>query len=160
MTTEAPKRGGCFGRNIVVVIIVLIVACIVCGVVGYVVVGPSIMNVVNTLAAPLVTGNDFMTAVTAQDYTKAYGLVHPSQQATFGGSPEGMKQLFADRQLQSSSFALSNVQVGTGAKVSGTGTFSGNSKYVYLYLEKDGDAWKIARIEVNDDAPTATPAGS
>jgi hypothetical protein len=158
MTTETPKKGGCFGRSIVTVIIVLIVACVVCGVVGYFVVGPSVMNVVNTFAAPLTTSNDFMTALTTKDYAKAYGLVHPSQQEAFGGSPEGMQQKLDSGGMLPTTFALTNIQIGTDAIVNGTGTFNGNQKYVYISLRKDGDNWKIIGLDVNDNAPTATPA--
>lgn len=45
------------------------------------------------------------------------------------------------------------------AIVNGTGTFGGKMRYVYLSLKKNGDAWKILGLEVNDNAPTATPAG-
>ncbi|MBI1281603.1 MAG: hypothetical protein GC179_25980 [Anaerolineaceae bacterium] len=41
--------------------------------------------------------------------------------------------------------------------MNGTGTFGGAQKYVYIYLRKDGDTWKIIGIEVNNNAPPQHP---
>ncbi len=161
MTAPAPNRGGCFGRSILTVVIVLVIACLVCGVGAYVILGPAIskaVNIVADIAVPLTTSQEFMTAVTAKDYAKAYSMVHPSQQASFGGSADGMKQLFESQSMEPSTFALTNVQVGGDAIVNGTGTFGGASKYVYISLRKDGDTWKILGVNINDNPPTATPA--
>jgi hypothetical protein len=155
-TTTAPKRGGCFGRSIVTVIIVLVVACLVCSVGAYVVVGPTVMNVFNALTAPITASNDFVNAVIANDYTKAYGLVHPTAQSAFGGSPDQMKELLTSEGLVPSNFTATNVNITGDAFVNGTGTFGGSTKYVYITLRKDGDNWKILNIEANNNPPTAT----
>jgi hypothetical protein len=145
------------GSRLIRVVAILIFACIACGIVSYVVAGPAIMNVFNTLAAPLTASNDFMAALVAKDYTKAFNLVHPSQQEAFGGSPEGLEQLFTDGGLLPASYNLVYVQVGEDAIVNGTGVFDGATKYVYVSLRKDGDAWKILGLDINDNPPTATP---
>jgi hypothetical protein len=160
MTTPAPKKGGC-GRNILMVIGALVLACIVCGVISYAVAGPAIMNVINALAAPITANNDFMTALVNKDYTKAYGMIQPSQQQKFGGSPDGLKQFITDKSMDPSSFTFTNIQITatntTDALVNDTGVFGGKTQYVYLSLSKDGDTWKISDLQVNDNAPTATP---
>ena len=155
--TTAPKRGGCFGKSILTIVIVLVVACIVVAGLAYVVAGPAISGLINAVAAPITASNDFMNALIAKDYTKAYGMVHSSQQSSFGGSPEAMQQQFSTQGLQPTTYKFANVQVGTDALVNGTGTFGGNTKYVYISLRKDGDTWKILGLDVNDNAPTATP---
>src|SRR5262249_37336136 len=98
-----------------------------------------------------------MTAVKAQDYAKAYNMVHPSQQADFGGSPDGMKQKFSAAGWEPTTFTLTNINVSGDATVNGTGTFGGSQKYIYIYLRKDGDTWKILGLGINRTAPTATP---
>lgn len=156
--STAPKKG-CFGRSILTVVLVLIVAAVVCIGAVFVVAGPAIGNLVNALAAPISASQDFMNDLIAKDYTKAYGMVHPEQQESFGGSPEGMQQLLGDNNMLPSSFTFANVQVGTDAIANGTGTFDGKTKYVHISLRKSGDTWKIIGLEVNDNAPTATPSG-
>ena len=158
MTTTAPKRG-CFGRSILTVIIALIIGSVVCVGIVVVVAGPAISNLFNTLAAPITVSQDFMNALIAKDYTKAYGMVHPSQKESFGGSAEGMQKVLSDNALEPSSFTFTYVQIIGDAIVNGTGIFGGENKYVYVNLRKDGDAWKIIGLEVNNTAPTATPSG-
>lgn len=156
MTAEPKRRSA--GRTILTIIVALIVACAVCGIVAYVVVGPSITKVFNTVVAPLTAGNDFMTALVAKDYPKAYAMISPAQQASFGGSPDGLKETLASKGMEPSSFSLNNFQFNdTDAIVNGTGSFSGNTKYVYLYLKKEGDNWKVNGMDINDNPPTATP---
>jgi hypothetical protein len=153
------KKGGCFGRSIITVIVVMLFACVICGGVAYVVAGPAIANVINAFGAPLLATNDFMNALVAKDYTKAYGLIHSSQQANFGGSADGLKQLITDKGLQPSTFSVTNIQISNSdALVNGTGTFGGASKYVYVNLSKDGETWKVMGLQVSDQAPTATPS--
>ena len=135
--------------------IVLIVACI-GGAVALYFGGKA---VVNTIGAPITASNDFMAALIAKDYTKAYGMVLPAQQSNFGGSADGMKQMFADKGLEPASYQFLNFQLlGSDAIVNDTGSFGGNTKYVYVNLRQDGDAWKILGLQVNDNPPTATPA--
>lgn len=158
MTTTEPKKGGC-GRNLIIVAVVLIVGALVCVGVVFAVAGPAISNVFNAIAAPITASNDFMNALIAKDYTKAYGMVHPSQQEAFGGDVAGMEQVLSEQGLLPSIYTFANVQIGTDALVNGTGTFGGKTKYVYISLRKDGETWKIIGMEVNDNAPTATPSG-
>jgi hypothetical protein len=159
MSTPAPKKRGCLGRSLLTVVILLIVAAVVC--VGAVAVAwPAISNVVNAVAAPITASQDFMNDLIAKDYTKAYAMIHPSEQQDFGGSADGMQQTLSDQGITPTTFTFTNVQIGSDALVNGTGTFDGKTRYVYISLRKDGDAWKIIGIQVNDNAPTATPAGS
>jgi len=161
MTTPItePKKGGC-GRNILIVAVVLIVGALVCVGVVVAVAGPAISNVFNALAAPITANNDFMNALIAKDYTKAYGMIHPEQQEAFGGDAAGMEQVLSEQGLLPSSYSFTNVNIfNDQAMVNGTGVFGGKMKYVYLSLKKNGDAWKIIGLEVNENAPTATPAG-
>ena len=152
-----PRKRGCFGRSIITIIVLLIVAAVVCvGVVA--IAAPSIGNLVNAIAAPITASNDFMTALVAKDYTKAYGMILPSQQEAFGGNAQGMEQVLSENGIEPTSYTFTNVQLVGNAFVNGTGTFDGKTRYVYMSLVKDGDTWKISSIEVNDDAPTATPA--
>jgi len=154
---STPRKRGCLGRSIVTVIIVLLVAALVC--VGIIVVAaPSIGNLVNAIAAPITASNDFMTDLIAKDYTKAFALIHPSQKEAFGSDADGMEQILSEQGIVPSSFTATNVQISGDALVNGTGIFDGAKKYVYVILSKDGDSWKIIGIQVNDNAPTATPA--
>jgi hypothetical protein len=142
-------------KNIVIgCAVLLVIACIAGG--AFVVFGGKAL--LDTFGPPVTASNDFMTALTAKAYAKAYGMILPSQQAAFGGSPEGLQQLITDKQWSPSSFSLPSVHVGTGAQVNGTGVFGGATRYVYITLGKDGDAWKISSLEVSDNAPTPTPA--
>ena len=156
--STAPKKG-CLGRSILTVVIALIIAAVVCVGVVFVVAGPAIGNLFNAFAAPINASQDFMNALIAKDYTKAYGMVHPDQQANFGGSADGMEQVLSEQGIEPSTFTFANVQIGQEALVNGTGTFGGKTRYVYISLRKAGDTWKIIGIEVNDQAPTATPQG-
>ena len=156
--STTPKKG-CLGRSIITVVIALIIAAVVCVGVVFVVAGPAIGNLFNALAAPISASQDFMNALIAKDYTKAYGMVHPDQQTNFGGSADGMEQVLSDQGIVPSTFTFTNVQVGQDALVNGTGTFDGKTRYVYISMRKAGDTWKIIGIEVNDQAPTATPEG-
>src|SRR5258708_462948 len=113
-------------------------------------------TVVDAFAAPITANNDFMNALIAKDYAKAYGLVSPSQQTAFGGSADGMKQLISSKQWEPSSYTFSNIQLTSGALINGTGSFGGTTKYVYIALQKERDTWKVAQLDVNDNAPTAT----
>lgn len=153
-----PRKRGCFGRSIITIIVLLIVAAVVCvGVIA--IAAPSIGNLVNAIAAPISSSNDFMTDLIAKDYTKAFALIHPSQKEAFGNDADGMEQILSDQGITPSSYTSTNVQVGSDALVNGTGTFDGKTRYVYISLSKDGDTWKIIGIQVNDNAPTATPTG-
>ena len=113
----------------------------------------------NILADPLTAGNDFMNALIANDFTKAFGMVYPSQQINFGGTPDGMRQLFMGKGWTPSSFTSTGVAALTSGQVvvNGTGNFDGNIKYVTLVMENDGDAWKIAGFNVSTNQPTAIP---
>lgn len=157
-TTTAPKKGGC-GRTIIIVVVALILGVVVCGGIALAVAGPAISNLFNAFAAPITASNDFMNALIAKDYTKAFTMIHPEQQEAFGGDADGMEQILSEQGIEPSTFTTTNVQIGTDALVNGTGTFNGSMKYVYVSLRKDGDTWKILGIEVNNNAPTATPAG-
>ncbi len=155
MNTTTANRGG---RRILTVVIVLIVACLVCGGLAFVIAGPAISSAINTLAAPISANNDFMTAVVAKDFNKAYAMIHPSQQASFGGSSDGMQKLFEGNGWLPSAYQFANIQVGdTQATANGTASFSDGSKYVYVSLQKDGSIWKILGVNINSTAPTATP---
>src|SRR5882757_3012401 len=110
LMNTAPKSGGC-GRRILTAVIVLIIACVVLGGIAYVVAGPAIGKLINAFAAPISANNDFMTALIAKDYTKAYSLIHPSQQASFGASPDGMKQMFGTNGWEPSTYTFSNIQL-------------------------------------------------
>src|SRR5262249_32591867 len=129
------------------------------GVGAYVIIGPSVANVFNAIAAPITTSQDFMTALVAKDYAKAYGLVDPSQQAAFGGSADGLQKALSDRGMLPTTFTFTNFSLGTnGSIVNGKGTFNGATKYVYTTLLKSGDnTYKVGQLDVNDNAPTATP---
>src|SRR5260221_7901341 len=113
--------------------------------------------VVDAFAAPITANNDFMNALIAKDYAKAYGMVSPSQQAAFGGSADGMQQLISSKQWEPSSYTFSNIQLTSGALINGSGSFGGSTKYIYIALQKEGGTWKITQLDVNDKAPTATP---
>lgn len=157
--TPAPKKGGC-GRNLLIVVVALIIGAVVCVGVAFVVAGPAIGNLVNAFAAPITASNDFMNALIAKDYAKAYGMVHPEQQEAFGGDAAGIEQLLGEQNMLPSTFTTTNVNIfNDQALVNGTGTFGGKTKYVYVSLKKDGDTWKLIGLEVNDNAPTATPTG-
>src|SRR5579859_77457 len=164
-TTPAatPKRGG---SRILYIIIGLIVACLVCIGVVYLVVGPSILKVVNTLAGPLVSTQTFFDDVVKGDYNGAYAQVHPSAQSSFGGSADGLKQALTTNGLIPTTFAVNNVQVGTNtageslAIVNGTGSFGGTTKYAYVQLKQDAGNWKITNIDVSTTAPTVTPVAT
>src|ERR1041385_3452395 len=112
--------------------------------------------VVDTIGAPITASNDFMAALIAKDYTKAYGMVIPAQQASFGGSPDGMQQLISGKGWEPTSYTFLNFQLGSDAIVNDTGVFGGSTKYVYINLRQDGGTWKILGLDVNDTAPTAT----
>src|SRR5258706_11491464 len=115
--------------------------------------------VVNTIGAPITASNDFMTALIAKDYAKAYGMVLPAQQANFGGSANGMKDKFSSAGIEPSSYTFLNFQLlGSQAIVNDTGSVGGATKYIYINLQQDSDTWKILGFDVNDNAPTATPA--
>jgi len=155
---NSPPRRGCFGRSIVTVVLVLIVAVVICGGLAYVIVGPAISTAFNSVAAPISANNDFMNALIAKDYTKAYGLIHSTQQNSFGGSPQGMQKVFSAKGWAPSSYTFANIQVGTDAIANGSAVFNGATQYVYISLRKDGDAWKILGLDINGNAPTATPS--
>lgn len=149
-------------RNILIGCVALLVICAVAVAVAFAVAGPAISNIFNSIAAPITASNDFMNAVVAKDYTKAYGLVHSSQQTSFGGSSDGMKQLFSGNGWEPSAFTFSQMQsLTTGdAVVNDTGTFSGTTKYITMFLRKDGDVWKILGFNVSTTQPTAIPTSS
>ncbi len=134
--------------------IVLVVLCIGGVAVFLVVLKPA----AEALVAPITTSNDFMTAVITKDYTKAYGMVLPAQQANFGGSPDGMQQMFSSKGLEPSDYKTAGINITSDAVVNGTGTFSGTTKYVAIRLQQDSGTWKILGLSVNDNPPTATPA--
>lgn len=158
MTTTPPKRGG---SRILYIIIGLIVACLVCIGVIYLVVGPSILKVVNTLAGPLVSTQTFFDDVVKGDYNGAYALVHPSAQTQFGGSADGLKQTLTTNNMVPTAFTVSNVNVSNGvALVNGTGAFGGATKYAYVQLQQDGNDWKLMNIQLSDTAPTVTPVAA
>lgn len=145
-------------RNLLVGCVALLVICAVVAGVGWVLVGPAILNVINAVAAANNASNVFMNTVIAKDFTKAYGMVHPSQQTSFGGSPDQMKQLFTSNDWIPSSFTSTNAQAGTDAIVNGTGNFGGTTKYVEIDLRKDGDTWKILGFRADVNPPTVTPS--
>ncbi|MHB8625781.1 MAG: hypothetical protein ACYDBJ_01435 [Aggregatilineales bacterium] len=155
--TNSPRRGGCFGRSIVTVIIVLVIACIALAGIAYVVAGPAIINLFNAIAAPISASNDFMNDLIAKDYTKAYSLIHPSQQANFGGSAQAMQQSFSGQEPSSYTFASAQTLTTGQTVVNGTGNFGGTTKYVTMFLQKDGDTWKIVQFGISDNQPTAIP---
>ena len=157
-----PRRSGCSGRSLVTIIIILIVACVALAGIAWVVAGPTIVNLFNALAAPLNTSNDFMTAVQAKNYTKAYGLIISTQQTNFGGSSDGMQQLFESNGWEPSSYNSTDVAALTSGQtvVNGSGSFGGTTKYVTLILQKEGDTWKIAGFNVSATPPTPIPTSS
>lgn len=150
MTMASPPRRGCL-RNAIILIVVLVV---VVGGIVYAVLGP----VLGSLGAVTTTSNNFLTALVAKDYGKAYGMVHPSQQTSFGGSADGMQQLFTTSGLQPSAFSVTNVQVATDGIASGSGTFDGTTKYFHVDMRKDGDTWKVIGFFASPNPPTATPS--
>jgi len=161
MSLDFPRRDA-FRRNFLIVISLLFAAGILSGVAVYIVVVLSYSNVSNV---PLRTSQDFMSALVAKDYTKAYGMIHLTYQADFGGSVVGMEDLFTSKGIEPASFILTNVNTGEDAFVSGTGTFAGKLKYIYIRLRKEdipveGNNWKIAELDVNDNLPTATPTNT
>jgi hypothetical protein len=142
-------------RNILIgCVIVLIIACI--GGAAALYFGGK--AVVDAFGPPITASNDFMAALIAKDYAKAYSMGAPALQADFGGSPDGMKQAFVDKGLEPTAWTFANIHITSDADVNGTGTFGGNMKYVYMTLHKDGDTWKIQHLQINDNAPTPTPA--
>src|SRR5260221_7238383 len=108
-----------FGLLPPILVIVAIVATVILG--GFVFSGNE--AAFNTIAAPITTSNDFMTALIAKDYAKAYDMVIPDQQSAFGGSADGMQQLFSSKGIEPSSFTFTNINIGSDAVVNGTGTF-------------------------------------
>jgi hypothetical protein len=139
-------------RTIFIILGVAVLACVVCVVVATVLTGGAIFAVFNTVAKPMTdTANDFMNAVKSNDYVKAYNMVIPEQQASFGGSPDGMKALFQQNNWVDPvdwSFTNFNVQNNEGV-VSGNATFKGNVKgNLEINLRNTGNQWKIVGLRV------------
>ncbi|MEP7284145.1 MAG: hypothetical protein ABI947_00090 [Chloroflexota bacterium] len=88
------------------------------------------MTVVNSVAVPLLKANDFMPLLEAKDYAKAYSYIDPSQQASFGGSADGLRTTLTGLDLaEPSAHTLSNINVNNGDAVAiGTVTFGGTIK--------------------------------
>src|SRR5258708_13042188 len=109
-TTPAPApKQRSTGRTILTIFLVLIVLCVVCVVGVLVVAGPAVSNLINAATAPISASNDFMNAVMANDYAKAYGMIDPSQQSAYGGSAEGLNQTLTHTRLVPTKFASNNV---------------------------------------------------
>lgn len=157
--TTPPKRGG---RRVLTIVIVLVIALLACAGIVWVVAGPAITNLFNALAVPLSTSNDFMTAVQAKNYTTAYGMIISSQQTSFGGSADGMQQLFEGNGWEPTDYKSTNVATYTSGQtlVNGTGTFGGTTKYVSIVLQKEGDTWKIAGFSASTTPPTPEATSS
>jgi hypothetical protein len=133
-------------RNIIIGVLVALFACVLCIGVVFAVTGGAILNAVNGLQVVGDRANEFMTALKADDYNKAYSLVVKEQQQAFGGSPEGMQGVLEGLHLNDPSdwkFPQFNAQ-NNQAIVSGTATFKdGSSKEIRVDLQKSGDTWYI-----------------
>lgn len=155
----ASRRRGC----LVAAIIVLLIAAVLCSGIVFVLAWHDIASpfnqLMNPLEEPIETSQGFMYLLSTKDYTTAFSMIHPSAEQDFGGSPDGLAKFLSDRGMQPTDFTVLNVQVGSDAFVNGTGTFAGATKYVYISLRRDSGTWEIISLQVNDNAPTATPRG-
>src|SRR5579859_2909748 len=131
----------------VVIVVVLLVAAVAF------VFGPA-----NSLAAARSVGSDFMSALQANDFTTVYGMINSTYQAAFGSAAE-MQTEFTNAGWVPSSFTLTQAQVVPSGKtvVSGTGIFAGATKYVSIYMLKDGSTFKVVGFIPEDNPPTAVP---
>jgi len=156
MSTTTQKRRGCSGRTIIILIVILVIL----AALAYVLIGPAITGVVNSLSGATTANNDFMNAVVAKDFAKAYSMIDPAQQAAFGGSADGVQQLFASAGGPPSSYTFSSVATTTtldAAVVVDSGNFGGTTKYISLILQKHGTTWNIAGLTITNSPPTAIP---
>jgi len=142
---EQPKKSNTT-RNILIVVAVLVIGCIVCVGAAFALTGGAILTVFNAVVAPITASTDFMTAVKNNDYAKAYSMVDSAQQQAFGGSAQGMQQLFQDNSWNDPvSWDLHNTNINNDqAVVWGNVTYqSGGAKQMEVNLRKIGDAWKV-----------------
>lgn len=141
---EQPKKSNT-GRRILVIVVILALACIVCVGGVFVIGGPAIGNVFNSVVGLVTASTDFMTAVKNNDYAKAYSMIDPAQQQAFGGEAEGMQQLFQDRGWNNpTSWDLHSTNVTNDqAVVWGNVTYASGVKQMEVNLRKIGDAWKV-----------------
>jgi hypothetical protein len=134
-------------RTILIIVGVLALACVACVVIAGVITGGAVFAVLNVFGKPVTdTANDFMVAVKNNDYVKAYNLVIPEQQTSFGGSPDGMKDLFQrNNWADPVDWTFTNFNVTDNeAVVTGTVTLKGNVKNnVRIDLRNPGNQWKI-----------------
>src|SRR5579859_2804408 len=72
---------------------------------------PAVTTVDELTAAAVSEVNDFMSALIAKDYVKAFQMIHPSQQIAFGGSPLAMRLVLEAKGLEATSFTLTNIHV-------------------------------------------------
>ncbi len=141
-----PVKKSNTGRNILIIVGVLVLACVVCVGGAFIVAGPAIGNVFNSVVGITTSATDFMTALKNNDYTKAYNMVVAEQQQSFGGSPDGMQQLFESKGWnEPTNWTFSNTNVNNDqAVLSGDVNFkAGGSKRLEVNLKKSGDTWKI-----------------
>jgi len=115
---------------------------IVCAVIFWVFVGSKL---VGPLLALQPAGTAFMTAVKNGDYDTAYRLVGAEAQATFGNSPDGMKQLFQSNGWDTvsawtfDSFSVNN----SDGSLSGTVTLAKGTASLTLKLIQFGNTWLV-----------------
>jgi hypothetical protein len=143
---QPPVKKSNTGRRILIIVIILALACIVC--VGGVLVigGPAIGNVFNSVVGITTSATDFMTALKNNDYTKAYSLVVEDQQQAFGGSPDGMQQLFQQNgwsEPTNWTFNSTNVNNDQATLAGDVNFKSGGSKRLAVHLRNSGGTWKV-----------------
>ena len=147
-------------RRILTCLAIAIVACIVLGVIAMVVAGPAITGLFNSTVALTETSTKFMTALKTEDYATAFGLISSDQQATFGGSADGMKDIIEKNGWSKpaswnfTSFNINNDQGTVGGDIAWS---DGTKKALQLVLAKVGDGWKVSGISIKA-AAAATAA--
>jgi hypothetical protein len=96
-------------------------------------------------------GNNFMTAITNNDYNKAWDTCHPALQKEIG-SVQKLQQMIEGGNAKpvSYSFTSRNVENNAG-KLEGTATLTGNRQAnVVVSLAKNGNDWQVIGFNIKE----------
>jgi hypothetical protein len=137
----APKKNNTL-RNLLIGGCAVLLACAICGGIIFAVTGGAILGLVN---GPALSATVFIEALKTKNYDAAYSVIHPEQQAAFGGSASGLQSTVEGMGLANISdykFGSVNVTNDQGV-VTYTATVDGASKDLRVDMKQDGKEWKV-----------------
>lgn len=100
-----------------------------------------------TLGSASDTGNNFMSALKSQDYSASYAMLAPELQTELGGQ-DGWKSFAEPRNFSEWKFTNTQVSNDSG-QMDGEATLGDEVYNITLILQKSGDDWKVAGIDIS-----------